>query len=639
MLSQRLTPIRPLILWSSNRLPKALDGDKVYRRLREKSMSAKIQHNNVRGEVYHSEVWRGGRSFDTEDRKACVVHHLTQMEHKRRYSCIAKALPADTQINEIDENGEVVVLSDRPKGRWIKTHPGDRTIVYEEPRNDEEHVAPPVRRLWTNFGHYLRDVGKVPLETPFVVFECYRENISLAQMSRRISVVTGAHGAEQQQHHGGTRHAEILDTTHACITHLGSLIGATKEMLPHATKRYSLHPMFLNPLWYSKEGGLPRPHPDLGARYVVLLRNVDISTCDHSTFEQQITNALQTNGFYNYFPSTTLGSGNGVSWWELGAAVLQGDYDTVLRGFIQSEAESHPVAYLGYLSYLASSEGIQSEDAIGVWLNTIGNWPECRPLRRVLEYIRAQGSVSSAEDVVKNAIPEIVLRRYVQSFQEYMWNAMVSRVVGETLINRNKVMTWKVVSDGGSSDILVTPNTSGGGISHDTVLPLYGTDFADEIKTSTDHSMFVQFLQHHSISTEQYLTSPHVRQKTTFRRVIGKAHGVSVRVVPDPNSLCALKSDLFQLQERKPDVIRSLSSLATGVADLKLRTPCAYNHSPQFMESFKRDTTAHKNNNNNSTVVLELVLSRGSYLHSALRDVFDVKYKSYHETMTFPTLV
>ena len=403
--------------------------------------------------------------------------------------------------------------------------------------------------------------------------------------------------------------ASAVTDTHACVTQVASVAGVTRELLPHASRRYNLNPTFVRPIRYaSKACGIAR-----GNRFVVILRSVE-SVPDMTT--------LTTHGFLNYFPLSHFGA-SGVGWHEIGLLLAQGMYEEVLRGWLQCEAEAHPLAYTHYLKYLsASPDDATLEGILLEWSLALKGWPECSNLRRALPWIASK------------VPPEQVLEKLgvghmdANALQGYLWNAAVSRRVhlyGKKVVVGDIVC---VVSDGDGSWLREhDPTATAEYRKVSTEQEASSFSFADVViavpgrrpAVLDDRSATDSFLASKGITPERWARWSHLPMESFYRHVCVKPECLETTVVTDPFSHAVLKPDLFLIQERLDPEDATLLS--------RLRSPCAVNVTPQY-EAMMKDCVKGP-----LTVGISCVLPRGCHMSTLLREVYDVRYKNFHELL------
>ena len=386
----------------------------------------------------------------------------------------------------------------------------------------------------------------------------------------------------------------------------------TRELLPHASRRYNLNPTFVRPVRYSAASA-PSAR---GNRFVMMLRGLH-DVPDMTT--------LTKNGFLNYFPVSHFGA-SGVGWHEIGLLAAQGKHEDVLRGWLQCEAESHPMAYTHYLNYLSAPDDTTLRSILLEWSGSLKGWTECDKLRRALGWI-SSGSVP----------PEIVLGRlgvgrvYAAALQGYLWNAAVSRrvhlfgkkvVVGDVVcVTHDGDGAWLRSHDPTANAEYRRVATAQEALSFslkDVVMAVPGRRRKD-LCPATD-----AFLASKGITAERWASWADLPIESHYRHVCVIPEGLETNVVQDPLSHAVLKSDLFLLQQR---AIPAKISLAERV-----RSPCAVNVTPHY-EAVMKDCAKGK-----LTVSVSCVLPRGCHMSTMLRECYDVRYKNFHELLTIPTI-
>lgn len=123
-----------------------------------------------------------------------------------------------------------------------------------------------------------------------------------------------------------------------------------------------------------------------------------------------------------------------------------------------------------------------------------------------------------------------------------------------------------------------------------------------------------------------------------YRPLIVRPEHLQYRMLRDPNSYTALKSDLFLSQERAP-----LQSDLTTLCDRRIREPCVYNVSERYVERMKPvlEAAQHRLRKNGvsstssslSSVVVSCVLPRGSHYSMMLRESFEVSHAQFYDLL------
>eukprot|EP00760_Papus_ankaliazontas_P031602 PhM_4_TR5358/c0_g1_i1/m.88416/K06176/truD, PUS7; tRNA pseudouridine13 synthase len=634
-----LQPLRPLIIWATDKIPNRFISDEAAkkfgnraRRLRAMTQHAAIQYgstlsrNALNTRVVRRVEWVAGRSFrDEEKRAGAVVYVNSSEDNSTRPVCLAKVLPSDLLINEVMDDGEVIVLSDRPRADWKKTYSGDRLFLErdtEVPTSDPEKTY---RKLFTNFGHYLLRAGRVPHDTDHLWFQVYREDCTLHDAFNRVEYTTGLRNARGAAWDCAS--PDLLDS-HSCTTQMCSALAMTKEMLPAASRRYALYPTFVNPLRYASRH--IKPSDARGARHTMLLRRVHV---DSPAQIDDIFQRIAEHGFLNYYPMTCFGAA-GCGWHEIGLALLKGRHDEAMRGLLQTEAESHPVVYDGYLRYLASNTNTSSSSSSSPfrsWIETLQAWNDTKNMRRVL---KALDSNMPYSDVFAKRIPAEQRQRYYRAVQCLAWNMHLSNRVathGLHVVEGDVVCIVDDRTTDGKHLRAFDPTASrqfhvvGKGEESQfnfsqVVIPVPGREAA----AAASNPFFSQFLQRAGITSEQWLNCEDLPSHNTFRFALCIPERLQWQVVEDPFSHTVLKSDLALLQERFSAGVRNATLLD------RIRDPCRHNVSPRFDVTMQQDCPYP---NGKYSVTFSCNLPRGAHVSMLLREAFDVKYKRFNDLM------
>ncbi|KNH09470.1 hypothetical protein XU18_0155 [Perkinsela sp. CCAP 1560/4] len=598
--------------------------DSTHRRLRQENLDYFQEPKpETLSEFHHHVEWRTGRNIDREEIRAAVIFSVrglravaeNSVDDKPLLTCLAKVSPSDTQMNDIDECGNVVYLTEQIRGQWHKVHDADHVMVEDmatSSSKDRKNI-----KLKTHFGHYVSKIGKLPLHAP--VLECvfYHENRSLRDILHRISYTTGL---QLQKNITWTTTNDAISTeTHVCGTQRLNFIGMTKEAIQHACRSHSIFPVFIKPTTYKQR----LESVSGGTQYTIALREIALRTprgtgpqgmdAGKSIRQQAFdrlkselkdrTEMLSKNGFVNYFPVHVIGGG-GVSLCEMGAHLLRGDYCSVLRGHLQLEAERHPVSYDHYTQALGAPQD-SLVARLEAWSLAMLAFRDCKEFRKFLQsMIRLLREGNRWEDMAKLLITsESFLdehgSRYLIAFRAYVWNCMANRRLQRSYTDSSQsekkftVLPGDIVclqtADEKKYHRVLDERDALGYSMADVVLPVIGDgDFSTLPGIRNDNTVRVDFPEHCEYTMlleklqipstvwgaeNQRLT--HSAGGSYFRPVVVKPQSMAWHLIRDPNSTVALKSDLFCLQE----------------GNALLHSPFAYNQSEndEFISAVDED--------------------------------------------------
>eukprot|EP00388_Colpodella_angusta_P003194 GDKJ01011362.1.p1 GENE.GDKJ01011362.1~~GDKJ01011362.1.p1 ORF type:complete len:313 (-),score=-7.11 GDKJ01011362.1:22-960(-) len=122
---------------------------------------------------------------------------------------------------------------------------------------------------------------------------------------------------------------------------------------------------------------------------------------------------------------------------------------------------------------------------------------------------------------------------------------------------------------------------------------------------------------------------PSSKHLPLYRTVVAFPSHMEVRTVHDPNSVAALKTDLFMMQERKP---LFPSILSTD----RIRDPSPFNVSTNFkevMEPIISHSRSVSDGQTSATTFIGARLPRNSHMNSLLREHFEIRHGRFHDLL------
>ena len=176
-----------------------------------------------------------------------------------RFNAVVRCQAEDWQVNELDTAGDVVRLHSRPKGRWMKVDK-HKTILVEDDSNERFVEA---NKSYTpkmaHAGRYSPVLGRLPKGTPVLNFNVYRHHHATPNVLERMRYATRipseAISFAGDETFGGVAYMDGFGT----VTQQGKALGATKELLPHASRHYGIFPLIFDPRGYEALPSAPSP--------------------------------------------------------------------------------------------------------------------------------------------------------------------------------------------------------------------------------------------------------------------------------------------------------------------------------------------------------------------------------------------
>ncbi|KEG13835.1 tRNA pseudouridine13 synthase [Trypanosoma grayi] len=582
--------------------------------------------------------WRSGRDLSTEEKDSGLLLRLRDVcakvpDGSRLPVAVVKAHSSDFQVNEIDAGGNVATLEKAPKGRWQKIS-RQKTLLVED--NRETPFSNPLKTFSPrvqSYGEYVRSLGRLPRDFSILRFVLYRDSHSISSVVNRVGYVLSPQQDCMFMHHqpGGS---------FGCITQYGVCIGMTKELLPHASRHYNLHPLIFDPREYHSnerlDSLLQRP---CGHYYRMTLRCVE----GDRDFVNSRLKFISERGFINYFGLDTFGVGTN-RFFEMASFAAQGDYLKAVGGLLQCIAECDGVHHDYYLRYL-NAEPSTVPGVSKSWADAAKHMRSQKWLVELLQQLSEyhEGAVRKDEHLRKIWERVPVRDRIQRSAAEFVWNAMTSqRLLSKGLeVVEGDVVRVRTSDSSSVIDTTSFPKSSydykhvtgedarrGVYNIQDVVLPIpYDSvslrDCLFPELTPLDREFYQEFAAKHGLSflfEETFV--PGATPRELYRPLVVKPRDFQVVVIHDPNSFVCLKSDLAVMQERKPIEVKEMD-YAT-----RIREPCVYNVSERFVEKMEPIKKAH---GGVSSVILSFSLPGGSSPFVMLREVFSLRYASFQD--------
>ena len=619
-------------------------------------------------DFYHFVEWRTGRQLDTEEMRSAIVFRLSALYNtaeKHRMSdtiltCVAKATAADTQMNDITISNLVVHPTEPIRSQWRKVHDADHVLVEDKSTSSTKLPQKYMKhqKLKTHFGHYMKKVSKIPFCAPIVECVCYTENRSLKDVLHRLSYSTGFQAIPNITWIASN--SEISREFHVCSAQRLRFIGMTKEAVQSACRKYNLFPVLLTPVNYCQK----LEFQSSGTQYTIALREVALRTTlkpigqfttknpqsglqNTSDCFQALKatlrdrfNSLCTTGFINYFPVQVVGGG-GVALYQLGVHFLRGEFTAVLRGFLQLEAERHPVSYDHYVQCVGTPADSLRLRFIS-WANALLAFRDCAHLRNILQTIAESLKRGVLwEEIAQNIVNSddfllINVNRYIEAFQGYIWNCTTNRRLQRSLslsngqVSQPKVLVgdivrFKVIEHGTPHYRFIRIKTEQAALNYsleDVVIPVMGIGsestlphLNDEVNVeqmyARDRFEYDTLMNHFGLSGSAWERKlPTATGSGIFpselRSLISKPGDLTWHVARDPNSSVALKPDLFCIQEgntclnspfeysthENETLVQSVDGETENVEALldlhkRIRPSSPMNHSPRLKETLQ----------------------------------------------------
>ncbi|EPY27861.1 tRNA pseudouridine13 synthase [Strigomonas culicis] len=532
------------------------------------------------GLLYSRNDWSVGRDLRAEEVRSGIVltTHEVANPGAKRIEAVVKAQPSDFQISAIGaHDGSIAALLKERRARWRKMSRPTYYLAESTATSfsDPDKSFSPVIQ---SHGEYVRRQGRLPEEKPLLQFVLYRDRHTMKEVLSRFRYEIGA-----------TADAFSLAVppggSYACVTQFGTAIGVTKEQLVHASRRYNLHPLLLDPRKYYEVGQFAAlTQPPLAYQYRILLRFVGGG---EACILQRLRQWTET-GFLNYFGLDCFGASTSALF-DLGAFAHRADHRRAVGAFLQSVAESDPFHYPFFLAYV-NSEASTTVGLLEKWIDACAQKRNERQLRDVLVALKAhhdatQGGPAATMADVWGRVP--LGRRAHDSAAEFVWNAMVSQRIfsrGLRVVKGDLVAAADVA--GGRSVHLVASATDAERFSiFDVVMPVPYNDGCENqqclyptVDGAVSREAYVQFASKHSLSflfdKNSTATSTTQSPAPSYRSICSRPQTVSSCILNDPSSLTTLKDDLFLLRERKENSLNDLS--------LRLREPSIFNMSERL---------------------------------------------------------
>lgn len=628
----------------------------------------------ARGAVYNRDDWSAGRDTAAEERRCGMVVRLSDTAAAATSGsaaagasnaltpllAVVRAQTTDAQVSEVGADGQGAFLEKSPRARWRKISRA-KTLLVEDTAtpfsNPEKSFAPRVQ----SYGEYVRRLGRLPDGQPLLRFVLYRDGYSLDAVRHRFQYEIGVPADALYFHTppGGS---------FAAVSQFGVAVGVTREQLPHAARRYNVHPFILDPRDYHSLAELSQLTAPASA-YVhrLVLRCVPAE-------EEAVMARLQrlrSVGFVNYFGMEHFGLGSNTLF-DLAAAQHGGDVHHAVGGYLQTLAESNPLHYDAYLAYANAEPGTVT-GVLEEWVRLCERAKLPRATRNMLRdlshyhqqvlaqraAVRADNSnnnnevssgVAGLDTVAAAALQRVwddcsVADKTDFSASAFVWNAMAAQ---RLLSYGNKVVRGDLVRCAGPHGTphiaeVASEEEAAAYSMEDVVLPVPQKQTRSMVFPShnVDRALYEAFAARHHLSflfgeseSRSPLSSAPTATSSTrddstakaaaveYRNVVRRPDRMQAAVLRDPASCTTMKSDYFLLQEHLPTASESLDY------ERRVREPSPFNVSERFREKMDFVRQHHPGEN---TVVLSLSLPAEASPWVALREVFDLRYGSFHD--------
>lgn len=593
----------------------------------------------VAGAVYNRDDWSAGRDVAAEEHRCGILARVTD-DAAAPLVAVVRAQTTDSQVTEVDVAGHGAFLERSPRARWRKISRAKMLLVEDTSTpfsNPDKSYTPRLQ----SYGEYVRRLGKLPEGQPLLRFVMYRDGYSLAAVRHRLQYEIGVSPDAVYLHPppGGS---------FASITQFGVAVGVTREQLPHAARRYNVHPLVFDDRGYHALAELPQ----LSAAPRSYLHRVVLRCVpgDEAAVSARLRR-LSDGGFLNYFGVERFGLGSNTLF-DLAAAQHRGDVHRAVGGFLQTLAESNPLHHAWYLTYVNAEDGTTA-GVVGEWLRLCerAKLPKrTREMLRALQHYHQhyQHHLSSSRtDAAAAATMQDVWRlcdvadESEASAAAFVWNAMASQRLlsyGSQPVKGDLVRCPR--ADGVAQLVEIATDAEAARYKmEDVVLPIphKGKTGLPYPTHGVSQELYKRFAaKHHlaflfdsplgsstassSLSRAVGLTADDAA--ACYRHVIGRPERLQAAVLRDPTSCAALKSDNFLLQEHQPTESWSLDY------ERRVREPSLFNVSERFRERMQFVCRHHPGEN---TVMLSFALPADSSPWVALREVFDLRYGSFHD--------
>ncbi|RNF13575.1 tRNA pseudouridine13 synthase [Trypanosoma conorhini] len=589
--------------------------------------------NPTTGAVFSRSDWLSGRDFGREERDSGLLLRLRDIGSRCSDAAlpiaVVKAQSSDFQVNEIDASGSVATLEKAPKGKWRKIS-RQKTLLIEDdaatPFGDPTKTFTPRVQ---SYGEYVRILGKLPRDSPILRFVVYRDAYSLLSVENRM-------GYALSLQPGSALLCESAGGSFGCISQYGLCIGMTRELLPHASRHYNLHPLIFNPQTYHAEESLDfllrRPS---GHYYRLVLRCVD---GDQDSINHRLK-VLSEGGFVNYFGLEMFGIGSNRLF-DVAAFAAKGDFRQAVGGLLQCIAECDGMHHDYYIKYLNADPGT----VLGIAKLWAAAAKHMRSQKWVVDLLKGvvdyheSGEAGQHLCEIWGSLP--IRERIQSSAAEFVWNAMASQrllsrglEVVEGDVVRSRLLDSSIARGLSSASCeykTVTAEDIRLGVYDitDVVLPVpYGSDAFNRCLfpqlAPFDCQLYKEFAAKHGLSFlfEKPL-EPSAFPREFYRPLVERPRNLQASVINDPNSFTCLKSDLLIMQEQKLIHAKDMDYAS------RVREPCVYNVSERFVEKMEPIKKTHTGPN---SVVLFCQLSEGTSPFVMLREAFSLRYAAFQD--------
>ncbi|KAH9599671.1 Pseudouridine synthase [Trypanosoma melophagium] len=590
--------------------------------------------NPATGVIVSQSEWRSGRNLENEERSSALLLRLSDIcgysSREILPVAIVKAQSSDFQVNEIDENGSIAVIEKAPKGKWRKISRQKTLLVEENANTPFSDPAKTFSPRVLSYGEYIRNLGKLPRDFPVLRFVLYRDSYSLGSVENRLDYILSLN-------QGCTILHDNPGGSLGCITQYGACIGMTKELLPHASRQYNLHPLIFDPKEYHANESLGRfIRRPRGYFYRLLLRCVEGDT---DSIKDRLK-VMSERGFINYFGIDTFGVGSN-RFFEIASFAAKEDFRHALGSLLQCVAE-HDGAHYGYFLQYLNADPSTVAGIAKIWADAAKHMRSQKWLVNLLLGLAKYHNAMGDDEQLSKLWEAVPLReRIYSSAAEFVWNAMVSqrllskglKVVEGDVVRYRTLDNVSSLSESPYSYKLVTAEEAQRGVYKitDVVLPIpYDANSLDVALfpqlSPLDKQLYQEFAAKHGVSflfeKAHSSFSSSSSQDKLYRPLVVRPVGLQVAVIKDPNSFTCLKSDLSVMQERKLIQVGDMDYAS------RVREPCVYNVSECFVEKMEAIKKVH---DGRSSVVISCRLPDGSSPFVMLRDTFSLRYASFQD--------
>jgi tRNA(Glu) U13 pseudouridine synthase TruD len=590
--------------------------------------------------------WSAGRDFGAEEAQCGMLATLAKADEvvalrnavknkgtvsptqpvatPQRLNAVIKADMGDWQVNEIDSSGLPVLLSNRPKGRWLKLTKDQTEKVETDPRQEFYLPHKSFQERVVNHGTYRPIVGELPSDRPVLKLSLYRENTSwdaiMNRVEHRTRVSRNALDAASSKEAFG------------CVSQWISAINVPRELLNHANRHYNLHAILFDPKLH---GGVDQIVDSCaGNAWRVLLRCVTGAQEDIDASLERI----RDRGFVNYFPLSTFGATANFAHEVVGAAA-RGEYLDACRLWLQCEAERNPVLHGSYLKYVNARQGSEAA-ALDTMLQELSNYRMKRRLAPFVTLLRdatKRGELEGRSRQLWTSLAPYDRDSLLSAAPAFVWNAMASQRLlsyGTAVVEGDVVDANRRQPGAPVKPHLVCAGEASAFTVEDVLLPLppAGTS-ANRNKPAVvfpatvvvNEQLYRRMVEDHRLQAA--IDAWHrdaVKSAAPYRFLVSRPKRLKWTIVQDPDSLSLLKTDRFIREERRPVGLELQSD--------RLRPPSELNLPPAFREMLQ--PILHDSRSGTSSVALTFELAAGAHPTAMLLESFNVRQACFHDLLT-----